>query len=237
MGNDSGLRAPRNRVLDNRQPGTPSDSLRLSIFADIGLRSDNRLRPKNHRSLSYLWRLMAGAIVKMVPFHPDRCGGLQPVGWLGLRNQYTLSVLGMNVVLLLMTSRRLNLDWSWTSSPWMQCWRTSFLARLYSIGPLLPFRRGMIRAKGEWIDEIQQGFQVEFERLRIKLRSPQITKEDQESIERLQKISAFVGELPLWPFDASTLRKFLTAYIVPVVVSLGGQVVPLVLGWIRRSLV
>ena len=55
----------------------------------------------------YLRQVMAGATVKMLPFHPDKCGGLQSVSRLGLRNQYTLSVLGVNVVLLVVTSRTL----------------------------------------------------------------------------------------------------------------------------------
>ena len=42
--------------------------------------------------------------IRMLPFHPDKCGGLRPVGRLALRNQYGLSVMGINVVLFALTS-------------------------------------------------------------------------------------------------------------------------------------
>lgn len=77
---------------------------------------------------------------------------------------------------------------------------------------------------------------MEFERLRAKIRTVQTTKEDEELVERLRKLSTIVDELPVWPFDASTLRKFLTAYIVPLAVSLLGKLVPIGLESFRRLL-
>jgi hypothetical protein len=35
-------------------------------------------------------------------------------------------------------------------------------------------------------------------------------------MDRLRKIGSVVDELPVWPFDASILRRFLTVYVVPV---------------------
>ena len=184
----------------------------------------------------YLLHLMSEAKIRILPFDPDKCGGLQPVSRLGLRNQYTLSILGVNVVLLLMTSR----DLHWNRSLYDLIWAASFayliLGPIVFVGPLLPFRAGMRRAKEEWISEIQQSFRVEFERLREKIRIVQTTEEDEKLIERLRKIGSVVGELPVWPFDATTLRKFLTAYIVPVAVSLLGKLVPVGLESFRRLL-
>src|ERR1700693_2386967 len=37
--------------------------------------------------------------ISMLPFHPDRSGGLRPVGEIGLRHQYFLTVIGLNMVL------------------------------------------------------------------------------------------------------------------------------------------
>ena len=48
----------------------------------------------------FLRKLAACAPLQILPLHPDGCGGLRPVGWLGLRNQYTLTVLGINLVVL-----------------------------------------------------------------------------------------------------------------------------------------
>ena len=40
-------------------------------------------------------------------------------------------------------------------------------------------------------------------------------------VDRLRKIGSVVDELPVWPFDAGTLRKFFAAYIIPAIGSIG----------------
>src|SRR3974390_1096957 len=44
--------------------------------------------------------LAVNSKLQMLPLHPDKCGGLRPVGQLGLRNQYALTLLGLNIVIL-----------------------------------------------------------------------------------------------------------------------------------------
>ena len=52
-------------------------------------------------AISFLMRdVVASAPLRILRLHPDHCGGLRPVGRLGLRDQYGLSVFGVNVVLL-----------------------------------------------------------------------------------------------------------------------------------------
>ena len=184
----------------------------------------------------YLLQVMSKAKIRILPFDPDKCGGLQPVSKLGLRNQYTLSILGINVVLLLMTLRHLQGSRSLYELIWAASLAYLILGPIVFVGPLLPFRAGMRRAKEEWISEIQQSFRVEFERLREKLKIAQTTEEDEKLIERLRKLGSVVGELPVWPFDATTLRKFLTAYIVPLALSLVGKLLPVGFESFRRLL-
>jgi hypothetical protein len=89
------------------------------------------------------------------------------------------------------------------------------LGPLVFLGPLLPFRAGMLRTKSELMGEVAQRLRVELQRLRSQLKDGEITKQDEELIDRLRKVGAVIGELPVWPFDAGTLRKFLGAYVVP----------------------
>jgi hypothetical protein len=84
-------------------------------------------------------------------------------------------------------------------------------------GPLMPFRQGMVRTKTDLMNVVARRLRVELSRVRDNLRDGPITKEDEELIERLRKIGTFIDELPVWPFDARTLRKFMTAYVIPVV--------------------
>jgi hypothetical protein len=130
----------------------------------------------------YLFRnialsLLLGDIVRharlqLLPWHPDRCGGLRPVGRLGLRNQYALSIFGVNVVLM-----------AWVMIHDVVGTQEEIPASLYAlmiagvvaylilgpivfVAPLLPFRSGMQANKAELRSEIVQRLRMESERLR-----------------------------------------------------------------------
>lgn len=160
----------------------------------------------------------AGSQLRMLPFHPDKCGGLRPVGRLGLRNQYLLTVFGLNVVLLATVSfRYLGV------TPWLYglisaaALGYAVLGPVVFMGPLLSFRAGMVRTKAELMSEVAQRLRLELSRMRNHLSAGDLSKADEELVDRLRKFGAVIDELPVWPFDAGTLRKFVTAYVVPLI--------------------
>lgn len=168
--------------------------------------------------------LVDHAQLRLLPLHPDKSGGLRPMGQLGLRNQYALTLLGLNLVLLVVTSIQ------YLQMPPMlygliAAASTAYLilGPLVFVAPLLPFRDGMRRTKADLLGEVAKRLRVELQRLRGQLPEGSITKEDEELIDRLRKIGAVVDELPVWPFDAGTVKKFLMAYVVPL---LSGAAVP-----------
>ena len=159
----------------------------------------------------FLNHVVKSSQISLLPFHPDKCGGLRPVGRLGLRNQYTLTVLGLNIVLLIVGSHGLP-DRLLVEAAVAYL----ILGPIIFMGPLLPFRRGMMETKEGWMKEAGDRLHIEFEHLRVKMRTSEISKEDEAMIDRLRKVGSFIQELPVWPFDAQTLRTFATAYIVPL---------------------
>jgi hypothetical protein len=153
----------------------------------------------------------------MLPFHPDHCGGLRSVGQLGLRNQYGLTIFGMNLVLLIVISTHyLGLQPGLYGLITAAAIAYMLFGPLVFTGPLLPFRAGMVRMKSDLMSEVARRLRIELARLRVQLASGTITKEDEELIDRLRKVGAVIDELPVWPFDTATLRTFVTAYVVPV---------------------
>lgn len=170
--------------------------------------------------------LFAGIVdrstLRLLPMHPDKAGGLHPVGQLGLRNQYVLMLLGLNLVLLVTVT-----------VVYLQPPRSLYqlivtavvfyflLGPLVFVAPLLPFRRAMLRTKTELMCEVAKRVRVELHNIRIKIHSGQILKEDEELIDRLRKIAAVIDELPVWPFDAGTLKRFFASYAVPVLTTVG----------------
>lgn len=180
----------------------------------------------------FLNQLVRRAELHMMPFHPDKCGGFRPVSRLGLRNQYTLTILGLNVVLLAtMTDLYLPQSPSLKELVIAAAFAYAILGPVVFIGPLLPFRTGMQHEKNEWMREIAYRVRFELERLRNQIRAGDIAKEDEEFIDRLRKIGGVVDELPVWPFDARTLRRFATAYIVPVGVTAIGKGISVLIAW------
>jgi len=168
--------------------------------------------------------VVSHAQLRLLPLHPDKSGGLRPVGRLGLRNQYVLTLFGLNVVLLVITSLHyLQVPSSLYGLMIAAVIAYLVLGPLVFVAPLLAFRGGMLRTKSELMREVANRLRVELQRLRGQLQSGSISKEDEELIDRLRKIGALVDELPVWPFDATTVRKFLVAYVVPV---LSGLVFP-----------
>lgn len=158
----------------------------------------------------------------VVPFHPDQCGGLRPVGVLGLRNQYILSVLGINILILIFVYfKSLEIPLGLFLLIVLAAIAYIILSPIVFVLPMLPFRIGMIRNKDELINDVAKRLRLELDRVRVKLQSGPVSKEDEEIIERLRKISQMTGDMAVWPFDSQTLRKFVTAYMVPLVTSVG----------------
>ncbi len=178
----------------------------------------------------FLRALVARAPLRILPLHPDKCGGLRPVGRLGLRNQYTLTVLGINIVLLL-------LIWVYAmnrEAPFGEIMIAGsatylILGPIIFMAPLLPFRAGMQNAKKEWTHEFARVVRVEIERLRGQITINSVSEVDEKLIDRLRKVGSAIDELPIWPFDPGTLRKFATAYVVPVALTLMGQAIKVLL--------
>lgn len=162
----------------------------------------------------FLKDLVAISEINMLPFHPDRSGGLRPVGEIGLRNQYVLSVIGINLALWMAFNQ---LRSGALLHSLIGSWSVVYLllGPLVFFGPLLPFREGMLKNKSSMMSEIAQRLRRELRRLHEQLDEGGITKDDEDLIDRLRKMGGVIEELPVWPYDMNTVRKFITAYVTP----------------------
>jgi hypothetical protein len=184
-----------------------------------------------------LYDIVAHGHLHMLPIHPDKAGGLQPVGRLGLRNQYALTACGLNIVAAMAVVHIfLNGQYNHLSIGLL----LGSLVAAYLIlgpaifmGPLLPFRTGMLRNKAQLMSKVAQRLRIKLDDLYARMASGEITAEDEESIQRLRRLNAVIDELPIWPFDAPTLRKFLTAYVLPIVSSFGLSVVKVLVDYFK----
>jgi hypothetical protein len=189
-------------------------------------------------AISLLLRDIVGhSQLRMLPLHPDKCGGLSPIGSLGLRNQYVLMIFGLNLVFFVMVSLLfLEIRPSLYNLIAAAAIAYLILGPLIFTAPLLPFRSGMIRNKTDLMRAVALRLRVELQRLHGQLNSGPISKDDEEIVDRLRKIGTIINELPVWPFDAATLRKFLTAYVIPILSSVAYPIGKTLLDFVKTHL-
>jgi hypothetical protein len=155
--------------------------------------------------------------VNLLPFHPDGAGGLQPIGRIGLRNQYVLAACGINILLTfcvvggLGTASRAQAELLIAASAFY-----IVAGPAVFIGPLLPFRKSMLASKRKEQQLVADRLRKEYEAIKGHLPQEGVTKADVDSLKRLQKLQRIVDQIPVWPFDAITLRRFLVAYVLPL---------------------
>jgi hypothetical protein len=164
------------------------------------------------------------AELHMLPLHPDKAGGLQQIGRLGLRNQYGLTFLGINIVLAMLTAYLFEPNQTLIVSTAVATASYLLVGPVIFVGPLLPFRACMIRNKADLMTGVALRMRIELENVRSRVESGVITADDEQLIERLRKIGTVIDELPIWPFDNATLKKFWGAYGGPI---LGALTVPI----------
>ncbi len=153
--------------------------------------------------------------IKIWPFHHDNCCGLKAVGYIGLRNQYLLAVAGLNLLVLLAVNIKRGDPRTLTLLVMSFVLYIIFCPVIF-IGPLLAFRKIMLLAKQAEQQKVATKLQQEYNRIMNELDNRLIAKEDEEIIDRLQKLKVLVNRIPVWPFDISTMRRFLTVYIFPL---------------------
>ena len=184
----------------------------------------------------FLRALVRSTHLRLVPFHPDQCGGLRPVGELGLRNQYTLTILGLNIVaLFLVWGTHQHKDESIRTILLLGASAYLVFGPVVFMAPLLPFRGAMIRAKREWSSEVAGLLRTQFDELRRSISAGRIAAEDEQKIDRLRKLGTVIDELPVWPFDYKTLRTFATVYVGPAVLSILGSLVQYAIPLLQKT--
>ena len=170
-------------------------------------------------TIVFLFSLTRHFKISVSPFHHDNCCGLKEVGYIGLRNQYLLAVIGLNLLALLAVNlKRGDPNTIGLLVAGIVAYVT--LGPVVFIGPLLPFRKSMFLAKQAEQEKIATKMQEEYVRIMQEFENSSMVKEDEELIDRLQKLKELVGRIPVWPFDTSTLRRFFTVYIFPFLTAL-----------------
>jgi len=163
--------------------------------------------------------------------HPDRCGGLRPLGDLCLVMAYILSPLLLVVGLGLMFANTLDLAQMGASPASIQRLVSTlqglliplvFMSLISFIHPLTSIHRAMDRAKfrlQEELDSISQ--QIHQMNTDLLTRAEELSVEEGEALEKkvdfLQRVYERNSQIPTWPIDFGHIWRLATTQIAPII--------------------
>jgi hypothetical protein len=201
------------------------------------------------RACAHLWFLKAlvkESDVDINFFHRDRCGGLRDIGRLGLRNQYSLSIVGINILLMIMVLTRTNpalghmVDGRLFGPEALEMVIISVAfylvgAPIAFLGPLIPFHGSMQREKRKCLAEISAARKREYDQIIKNCFSSESAERDIQRMDRIERLQSLAERFPVWPFDMSTLRKFSLSYFAPVLTAIAIKLADELVQWLMTT--
>ena len=146
--------------------------------------------------------------VNVNPMHPDRAGGLLPLGQYALRSTYVIAVAGMVAALAeySLYTRGLLFTFHYFH---VVILIYLIVAPLAFFAPLGTARNAMLNAKNQLLLKISKQFNADFSAAYKELEgSAEQLKATIDKVEQLQRIQAVTVAFPVWPFDIATLQRF-----------------------------
>jgi len=180
--------------------------------------------PTGYVTWSFILRLIQNArlfkkLLKDVvlhPLHPDKAGGLRPLGRYALATTYIIAFGGSVTALG---------EYIWLKSadlPDAYFFHAALglyliLAPLVFFAPLSGAHEAMRKAKDNLIQQLSKQFNKDYSKAYDEIENSAGTLKDNiEKIEQLQRLHKLTSEFPVWPFDFDTLRKFFITISSPI---------------------
>lgn len=154
--------------------------------------------------------------VNVNPMHPDRSGGLLPLGQYALKSTYIIALAGVFAALA---------EYELYTQGQLFEFHVFHLAILIYVivapvnffAPLGTARIAMLKAKNELLLKISKQFSNDFS---VAYKGLDATASELKSIvdkvEQLQRIQELTQAFPVWPFDIVTLRRFAITVSSPI---------------------
>ena len=169
-----------------------------------------------------LRRLFHAQGIRILPLHPDKCGGLVSISQYSLKIAYGIASAGLVI-----------------SGATLFALQTGILNRSYPIilgivayivlSPILFFwplgtaHTAMREAKDSQLLQLARRFDEAYVRLNIESYDDAAVEQGLKKLENLKKLYVIAEDFPVWPFDITNLRRFfavVTAPLVPALVSI-----------------
>jgi hypothetical protein len=160
------------------------------------------------------------------PLHPDRSGGLKPIGELCLSINKIIFVFGFGLSLWFI------LPHPETSDTILQLYLAAYVLAgvFFFFYPLWTVHDAMRSQKASLLDEISSKINLAYKEAykEIRKKKSPVDTAKLEGIQALDILYERADNMPVWPFDVDTLMKFFTTIALPFLL--------ISLDWIIRSL-
>lgn len=162
-----------------------------------------------------VWALhyVMGHTIHVRPMHPDRCGGLRPIGRLSFAINYFMVVILAFCTLLAIADPFARRHVSFVL----------LILFLYAISPVLLFGslakafRVMSRAKAEALRRLSVTFDHYYEQLTAGEPKDMFDIKAAEEISQVYGLYDIVAKMPVWPFDFQSIARLVTTTAFPLV--------------------
>ncbi|MCW5316817.1 hypothetical protein GTQ43_24265 [Nostoc sp. KVJ3] len=163
------------------------------------------------------YRILGKKDLDINPLHPDRCGGLRCLSDYSLKTAYLVGVLG--ILISVIEYQVITQDFG------KGFWFVHLVIPLYIFlsmecffGPLLAAHSGMKKAKEESLHKIARQFRAEYSGIYNSLaEDAEAFKKKSEKIQQLRTLYTMTDDLPVWPFDVKTFRRYLLTVPTPLI--------------------
>lgn len=178
-------------------------------------------------SIYWLRRLFNNFRIRVRPLHPDRAGGLSPMGNFTLTLSYIIALIGIMLVITPITRNYVKvgtLQFRWTTELLVGLVAYVIAAPIVFFAPLSVAYNVMNEAKDQLLLQIARRFEKEYSRVQEVLDedissledSSKILENSSKILRELQALHDTTSKFPVWPFNVSNITRFGTSYLSPI---------------------
>jgi len=203
---------------------TPASVALSLLVAGIGIYALLRLVTYYAAARLAFQRLFKRYDVRVRPLHPDRAGGLGPLGTFSIRMSYLMTLIAVFIPITALTRSYLD-----TGSAQLR-FGLDVMAGIPILAVISAFvffslpavaHGAMRKAKDRLLLRINRRFEVEYQQLQRTMASTGADLEPGlKRLESLQKLHETTARFPVWPLDAGTVSRFTSSWLAPVALGL-----------------
>lgn len=156
--------------------------------------------------------------IDISPLHPDRAGGLRPLGQYVVTIGLGIGIIGLALGISLLRSR-MGLE-HLQNVFYINLAVYMFAAPVFFFIPLIEAHRLMQKAKENTLIDIAGQYESLYVATLQKMKDGKPMSKDVAQLDALHKMYLIADTSPVWPFNIGTLTKFSAAVILPVVTPL-----------------